>query len=94
MENKIKLLWKSNKSPDIMCAVYLSCYMDNARHENICMKFSNKIPKIKECHLENANFTIPEQYKKHDEPITYKELVNLFRGHATDRYHTRTARTK
>ena len=78
VENKIKLLWRSNKDPDIMCADYLSRYMDNARHENICMKFSNKIPKVQECHLEDVHFQIPDQYKIHDQPITYKELVNLF----------------
>ena len=79
VENKIKLLWRSNKSPDIMCADYLSRYMENARHENILIKFSNKLPKLKEEDLQNNDTIIPEQYKISDRPITFKELKGIFR---------------
>ena len=53
--------------------------MDNARHENITIKFSNKLPKLKEEDLWAANLEIPEQYKINETPITYKTLVNIFK---------------
>ena len=79
MENKITLLWRSNKSPEIMCADYLSRFMANARHENITIKFSNKLPKLKEEELWATELQIPEQYKINDTPVTYKELINIFK---------------
>ena len=79
MENKVTLLWRSNKTPEIMCADYLSRFMDNARHENITIKFSNKLPKLKEEDLWSAKLEIPEQYKINETPITYKDLVSIFK---------------
>ena len=53
-----------------MCADYLSRYIDNARHEHIFIKFSNKLPRLKEEALyDNPNF-IPSHYHIADRPIT------------------------
>ena len=79
VENKIKLLWRSNKSPDIMCADYLSRYLENARHENILIKFSNKLPKLKEEDLHGNDAIIPDQYRINNRPITFNELKSIFR---------------
>ena len=62
-----------------MCADYLSRYMENARHENVLIKFSNKMPKLKEEDLQNDNTMIPDQYKISNRPITFKELKGIFR---------------
>ena len=62
-----------------MCADYLSRFMENARHENITIKFSNKLPKLKEETFWDEELQIPEHYKINNNPVTYKELVNLFK---------------
>ena len=62
-----------------MCADYLSRYMENARHENIFIKFSNKLPKLKEEDLHSDDAIIPDQYNINNRPITFKELKGIFR---------------
>ena len=79
IENKITLLWRSGKSSDIMCADYLSRYIDNARHEHVLIKFSNKLPRLKEEALDNNPNFIPAHYHISDRPITYNELTSLFK---------------
>ena len=62
-----------------MCADYLSRYIDNARHEHVLIKFSNKLPRLKEeALLNNPNF-IPAHYHISDRPITYNKLTSLFK---------------
>ena len=62
-----------------MCADYLSRYIDNARHEHILIKFSNKLPRLKEEALHNNPDFIPAHYHISDRPITYNELTSLFK---------------
>jgi len=84
VENHITILWRSSKNPEITCADYLSRFTADNKHDNIYIKFSNKLPRLREEDLENEDITIPERYKLNDAPITFKDLINIFKAARED----------
>ena len=79
VENKIELLWRSSKNPELTCADYLSRFTNSNRHENLYCKFSNKLPKLTENQMKDVTVPIPEQYKLNDRLIKYAELIDIFK---------------